>query len=178
MKLKFLKMFTMTAAVAAALTFSACGDDSPSGPTSSVNNDWRNYCIDAINKYRATEDAAPLKLAADDKLDCIDKQTANDLKTGKAHGHFGDCKESAQNSGPNISLARAGSDSSIVDTYLEMMWDEKKLVESGEKDPDKKEDYPSIGHYLNMRNTRYTSAACSIAKSADGKTGWFNVNFY
>ena len=60
-----------------------------------------------------------------------------------------------------------------------MMWEEEKaLVTSGERDPEKKEDYPYIGHYLNMKNTSYTKVACGIALSADGKKGWFNVNFY
>lgn len=60
-----------------------------------------------------------------------------------------------------------------------MMWeDEKALVTSGEKDPDKSEDYPAIGHYLNMRNTAYTKLACGIYVYDDGKKAWFNMNFY
>ena len=60
-----------------------------------------------------------------------------------------------------------------------MMWeDEKALVTSGERDPAKKEDYPYIGHYLNMKSTSYTKVACGISLSADGKTGWFNVDFF
>ena len=60
-----------------------------------------------------------------------------------------------------------------------MMWeDEKALVTSGQRDPDKKEDYPDIGHYLNMRKASYTKVACGIAISEDGTKGWFNMNFY
>ena len=59
-----------------------------------------------------------------------------------------------------------------------MMWDEKKLVESGERDPAKDSDYSYIGHYLNMRSTKYTKVACGFATSSDGKTGWLNINFF
>ena len=60
-----------------------------------------------------------------------------------------------------------------------MMWDdEKALVTSGERDPNKSEDYPYIGHYLNMKNTAYKSLACGISFSEDGSKAWFNMNFY
>jgi hypothetical protein len=60
-----------------------------------------------------------------------------------------------------------------------MMWEEEKaLVTSGERDPDNGDDYPYIGHYLNMKNKSYSKVACGIALSSDGKKGWFNVNFY
>ncbi len=140
--------------------------------------DWRNYCLEVINNYRATENLKPLTLAPEAKQSCADEQSAADLASGKAHGHFGDCGEFAQNSGPNIDLKWRDTEEKIVDTYLEMMWDEKKLVESGERDPAKKEDFSYIGHYLNMSSTKYTTVACGIAKKSDGTKGWFNVNFY
>jgi len=171
------KFFALTASLAA-LCLCACGDDSPNSPNASGSSEWREYCLDVINKYRATEDIAPLTLADESKQNCADKQSANDLKTNKAHGHFGDCGEFAQNSGPNISLSWIGSDSAIVDYYLKMMWDEKKLIESGERDPNKDSDFSYIGHYLNMSRKSAKSVACGLAKTSDGKTGWFNVNFY
>lgn len=171
------KFSVLMISFAAAATFYACGDSS-SGPATSGTSEWREYCLDVINKYRASESKAALTLADESKQSCTDKQAANDLKDNKAHGHFSDCGESAQNSGPNISLSWIGSDSAIVDYYLEMMWDEKKLIESGKRDPNKSEDYSYIGHYLNMSNTKYSSVSCGLAKSSDGKTGWFNVNFY
>lgn len=221
MKLNFVKAISMTAAVAATLMFSACGDDSSSGvsdevaenssssmaadddsktESSSSNSeaksssdkatensssdasenpaDWHDYCLDVINKYRATENLKPLILAPEAKQTCVEEQAAADLKSNKAHGHFGDCGEFAQNSGPNIDLKWQNTEEKIVDTYLEMMWSEKELVESGKRDPKNDSDYPYIGHYLNMSSTKYTMVACGIAKSADGKTGWFNVNFH
>lgn len=214
MKLKFFQMFSVTAAVAATLMFSACGDDSSSGASDEVtessssktedssssdavvdssNSDsanvsssgvsdeatsWRDYCLEVINKYRATEDLKPLTLAPEAKQTCVDEQAAADLASGKAHGHFGDCGEFAQNSGPNVDLKWRDTEEKIVDTYLEMMWSEKELVESGKRDPAKQEDYPYIGHYLNMSSTKYTTVACGIAKNSDGTKGWFNVNFH
>ena len=65
----------------------------------------------------------------------------------------------------------------VAKYYLDMMWGEKKLVESGERNLDKDEDYPYIGHYKNMRGD-YTKVACGIAVSEDGTTGWFDVNFH
>lgn len=139
---------------------------------------WRDYCLEVINGYRATEGIAPLTLADESKQECADKQSADDLAIGKGHAHFKACGEFSQNSGPNVPLTYYNTEKKIVDVYLEMMWNEKKLVESGEKDPNKDEDFPAIGHYLNMKRTSAKSVACGIAKSADGTKGWFNVNFY
>ncbi len=171
------KFSVLMISFAAAATFYACGDSS-SGPATSGTSEWREYCLDVINKYRASESKAALTLADESKQSCTDKQAANDLKDNKAHGHFGDCGEFAQNSGPNINLSWIKTEKEIVDTYLEMMWDEKKLVESGERKPSKSEDYSYIGHYLNMSSTKYTTVACGIAKNSDRTKGWFNVNFY
>ena len=52
MKFNFLKMFSITAAVAVSLMFSACGDDSSSGVSDEATS-WRNYCLEVINKYGA-----------------------------------------------------------------------------------------------------------------------------
>lgn len=141
---------------------------------------WRENCLDTINAYRATEGAAPLTLAADSLQTCTDKQAAADMEAGSAHGHFGSCHEMAQNTGPNINTQWMGTDTTkIAYYYSAMMWeDEKKLVTSGERDPNKDEDYSYIGHYLNMRNTKYTKVACGFAVSKDGKTAWLNMNFF
>ena len=144
-----------------------------------VASDWHDYCLEVVNAKRATEDLPPLARAAEDKEKCATEQSAADMEANKGHGHFGDCGESAQNSGPNINTAWYKTETAIVDTYVNMMWDdEKKLVTSGERDPNKSEDYSYIGHYLNMKNTRYSKLACGIAYSVDGKKAWFNMNFY
>jgi hypothetical protein len=144
-----------------------------------INEGWREDCLAKINEYRATENLKPLTLASEEKQTCADKQSADDLKTNEAHGHFGDCGEFAQNSGPNFSGNFQKNASAVAEYYLKMMWeDEKALVTSGKRDPEKKEDYPYIGHYLNMKNTSYTKVACGITLSEDGKKGWFNVDFF
>ena len=152
-------------------------------PESSASNsffseNWRQKCLDKINEYRATENLDPLTLAPEEKQTCTDKQAADDLASNKAHGHFGDCGEGAQNSGPNFNTSWRKTAVEVSDSYLKMMWeDEKALVTSGERDPDKKEDYSYIGHYLNMKGD-YKTVACGIALSDDGKKGWLNINFF
>ena len=141
------------------------------------NEGWRKDCLDKINEYRATENLPPYTLASEEKQNCADKQSADDLESGKAHGHFRECGEFAQNSGPNFSAASRNA-TAVAESYLEMMWNEKKLVESGEADLDNQEDFLKIGHYKNMHSSSYTKVACGIALSADGKKGWLNVNFY
>ena len=141
--------------------------------TGFINEGWREDCLAKINEYRATEDLKPLTLASEEKQTCADKQSADDLKTNEAHGHFGDCGEFAQNSGPNFSGSWQKNASAVAEYYLKMMWeDEKAKAEKGVTE------YAQIGHYLNMKNTSYTKVACGITLSEDGKKGWFNVDFF
>ena len=158
---------------------SSSSETSAKEDTGFINEGWRDDCLAKINEYRATESLSPLSLAAEEKQTCTEEAAAADLAENSPHGHFGDCGEFAQNSGPNFNTSWQKSASEVSAYYLKMMWEEEKaLVTSGERDPEKKEDYPYIGHYLNMKNTSYTKVACGIALSADGKKGWFNVNFY
>jgi hypothetical protein len=179
----FMNMFNkigITSAICAAALFTGCSDDSSSGTPVTAGMDeagWREQCLEIINEYRATENLEPVALADEEKQKCADEQAAADLASNKAHGHFGDCGEWAQNSGPNASMANDRKAADVAKYYLDMMWSEKELVERGERDLDKDEDYPYIGHYKNMRGD-YTKVACGIAVSEDGTTGWFNVNFH
>lgn len=144
-----------------------------------IDEGWRDECLRLANEYRATEGVAPLELADDEKQLCAINQAAADMADNKAHGHFKECGEWAQNSGPNFPTSWRTSATAAVQYYIKMMWeDEKALVTSGQRDPDKKEDYSYIGHYLNMRKASYTKVACGIAISEDGTKGWFNMNFY
>lgn len=172
-----MKNFTRAILILASATLYACSDDSSTAANYS-DNSWKEYCVDAINKYRATEDLPAYDFADESKQSCADKQSAKDLSTNKAHGHFGDCDEYGQNSAPNVTLAYYADDNATIDYYLEMMWNEKKLIESGDRDPDNRDDFYAIGHYLNMSSKRFTAAACGYAKSSDGKSGWININFY
>ena len=157
---------------------SAKAPSSSAATNSFFSDNWRQACLDKINEYRATENLGPLTLAPEEKQTCTDKQAGDDLAENKAHGHFQACGEWAQNSGPNFSTSWRKTAIEVSDAYLKMMWeDEKALVTSGERDPQKSEDYPYIGHYLNMKGN-YKTVACGIALSDDGKKGWFNVNFF
>lgn len=140
---------------------------------------WRDECLRLANEYRATEGVAPLELADEDVQWCTVQQAAADLAENTPHGHTRMCGIGAQNSGPNFSTSWRASATAVVKGFLKMMWDdEKALVTSGERDPNKDEDYTYIGHYLNMRNSAYTKLSCGIALTEDGKKGWFNMNFY
>jgi hypothetical protein len=140
---------------------------------------WRDECLRLANEYRATEGVAPLVLADEDVQWCTVQQAAADLAENSPHGHSSMCGIGAQNSGPNFSTTWRKSATAVVQGFLKMMWDdEKALVTSGERDPEKSEDYSYIGHYLNMRNSAYTKLSCGIALSEDGTKGWFNMNFY
>ena len=157
---------------------SSAKSSSSSAEKSFFSKSWREDCLAKINEYRATENLDPLTLAPEEKQTCTDNQAADDLASNKAHGHFGDCGEGAQNSGPNFSTSWRKTATEATDAFLKMMWeDEKALVISGERDPDKKEDYSYIGHYLNMKGN-YKTVACGIALTEDGKKGWLNINFF
>jgi hypothetical protein len=151
---------------------------SSSAEKSFFSETWREDCLAKINEYRATENLDPLTLAPEEKQTCTDQEAADDLAENKAHGHFGNCGEGAQNSGPNFNTSWRKTATEATEAFLKMMWeDEKALVTSGERDPDKREDYSYIGHYLNMKGN-YKTVACGIALTEDGKKGWLNINFF
>ena len=157
---------------------SSSAKSSSSAEKSFFSETWREDCLAKINEYRATENLDPLTLAPEEKQTCTDQEAADDLAENKAHGHFGNCGEGAQNSGPNFNTSWRKTATEATDAFLKMMWeDEKALVTSGERDPDKKEDYSYIGHYLNMKGN-YKTVACGIALTEDGKKGWLNINFF
>lgn len=137
----------------------------------STQDAWRDSCVAIINAYRESVNVKSIVRNVD-KESCTDAEAAADLSENSAHGHFGNCGEFAQNSGPNISTAYFSDEFKIVQAYLLMMWKEKELADAGDTV------YMNIGHYLNMKNSQVESVACGIAYSEDGKTAWFNVNFF
>lgn len=162
----------------AASSSSSAKSSSSSAEKSFFSETWREDCLAKINEYRATENLDPLTLAPEEKQTCTDQEAADDLAENKAHGHFGNCGEGAQNSGPNFNTSWRKTATEATEAFLKMMWeDEKALVTSGKRDPDKKEDYSYIGHYLNMKGN-YKTVACGIALTEDGKKGWLNINFF
>ena len=161
---------TSSAASAASATLTPLLDYELTQPF--IDEGWRDECLKLLNEYRATEDLEPMTLADAEKQQCAIDQAAADMADNAAHGHFGDCGESAQNSGPNFSTSWRSNATGAVQYYEMAMWEkEKAKVEQGITE------YQQIGHYLNMKNS-YSKVACGIAISADGKKGWCNMNFY
>lgn len=158
-------------------------------PSSSSSKDspastFRNRCLEIVNSYRALEDVAPLSLASEAMQTCADEQAALDLAGGTAHAHMAYCKPKAgaysmaQNTAPSISVSRYPTQDTMLVVYNKLMYDEKLLIDSGQRDPNKQEDYSYIGHYLNMMNVKYSYLACGIAYNADSSKAWININFY
>lgn len=133
----------------------------------------QDLCLKIVNDYRASESILPLNRATQAQDSCTLAQSALDLEEKKAHGHFGKCKERAQNTGPSISLKHYNTETKILTAYLKMMWeDEKEMVLNGETE------YNKIGHYLNMKNESYHSLACEIAYDETRSVAWLNMNFF
>ncbi len=100
--------------------------------SSSENTSFQDLCVQLANEYRTTEDLSPLSRASLTQESCTQDQASQDLKSGVAHGHFGSCEESAQNTAPSINVAFYKSEEEMLKKYLKMMWvDEKQLVLEG-----------------------------------------------
>lgn len=87
-----------------------------------IDDGWRDECLKLANEYRATEGVAPLTLADDDKQLCAITQAAADMADNAPHGHFRDCDEWAQNSGPNFSTSWKSNATAAAQYYIKMMW--------------------------------------------------------
>lgn len=133
--------------------------DSGAAPTPPVGNNAQDICVSEINKWRATENLPPLQRwnAAET---CTDGECKTDSETGKSHSAFGRCTEQAQNECPGWS----GKPEQMIVGCLKMMWDEK-FKPAAEQ-----------GHYINMKNTRYTKVACGFYVTPAGKV-WAIQNF-
>jgi hypothetical protein len=160
-------------ALALGLALSGCSSDEDGGDTE--KNDGQDdvnvetdaayaaassHCVDKINEYRKTLDLPPYKRWADSE-GCADAEAKSDSETGKAHGAFGKCGESAQNECPGWK----GTPDSIIDGCLEMMWKEGPG-----------EDFQKHGHYLNMSNKEFTKVACGFFVTDEGKV-WSVHNY-
>jgi len=110
-------------------------------------------CVDAINRYRATLNRAPLARWTEAE-GCGDDQARSDAASGQAHGAFGQCGESAQNECPNW----PGPAETMIGGCLQMMWDEGPGS-----------DYSKHGHYINMSNPGYSQVACGFYTKPDGR---------
>jgi hypothetical protein len=113
----------------------------------------RVACVDEINRYRATLGLAALA-GWTSAAACADGQSKSDSESGKAHGAFGKCGESAQNECPNW----PGPAETLIKGCLKMMWDEGPG-----------EDFATHGHYINMSSTKYKAVACGFYQMPGGK---------
>jgi hypothetical protein len=135
--------------------------DGATGMTTDALASGRQACLEKINGFRATLSLAPLTRWTAQEA-CSDAAAKSDSETGKGHGAFGACTESAQNECPNwksVASITAGGG------CLDDMWSEGPGA-----------DFATHGHYLNMSNTKYTRVACGFHVTPDGHV-WAVQNF-
>ena len=127
-------------------------------PVAALSGDFGQDCVDRINQFRWVCQCLPPLARWNDAESCTDQQSADDQASGIAHDNFGACGENAQNTCPNW-----GSEGQIIDSCLQMMWDE------GPGEP-----FAEHGHYINMSSLSYSKVACG--RSSNGGV-WSNQNF-
>jgi hypothetical protein len=117
-------------------------------------------CVDKINEYRSS-----LKLAAYERWveeeTCTNGEAKSDSESGKPHGAFGSCGESAQNECPGWS----GPPEKMISDCLSLMWSEGPGT-----------DFSKHGHYINMSNPNYKQVSCGFHVTSDGQV-WATQNF-
>lgn len=123
------------------------------------SGNFHQDCVDRINQFRWECQCLPPLERWKDAEGCTDNQAGKDQKSGVAHGEFGSCDESAQNTCPNW-----GSEEQVITGCLQAMWNE------GPGEP-----FSAHGHYINMSNPNYTKVACGMSNSSGGV--WSNQNF-
>jgi hypothetical protein len=120
----------------------------------------RARCVQRINEYRARV-GAPALAQRTDKEACADGQARSDAATRRAHGAFGQCRESSQNECPGWPDALEV----VVDRCLAMMFAEGPG--SG----------PEHGHYVNMTDRQVRGVACGVSRGANGEV-WMIHDFF
>jgi hypothetical protein len=120
----------------------------------------RARCVQRINEHRARVGVAALGQRTD-KEPCADAQAQSDAASRRAHGAFGQCRESSQNECPGWPDALEV----VVDRCLAMMFAEGPG--SG----------PEHGHYVNMTDPQVRGVACGIARGANGEV-WIVHDYF
>lgn len=159
------------------------GTGGSSGSTADPFAEARQICIDKINELRATKGLPPYQRWTSAET-CVDQQATDDEKTGQPHNAWSTHKFACDGYGSAQNECLGGGAGGIVNC-LEMMWAEKdqagcsgcdQCTSSGgcaDCDFYGSQTGDVCGHYLNMRATWFTMAACGF--SADG--GWAAINF-
>lgn len=119
---------------------------------------FRQQCVNTINRYRATLNLPALKHWKNQES-CVDNEAKSDSEVEKAHASMGRCGERAQNACPGWSSVQ-----STVTDCLKDMWNE------GPGEP-----YSAHGHYINMTG-QYTQVACGFYQTPSGEI-WAIQNF-
>ena len=132
----------------------------PSGPAAG-GFDAGGYCVDVINRYRATQNLPPLQRDAS-RESCAAGEAQKDGVSGNAHGAFGACGEFAQNECPGW----PNDPKSTLDGCIQSMWNEGPGA-----------DFQAHGHYLNMSSPKYTHVFCGLAPAPHGSL-WVVHDFY
>jgi len=127
----------------------------PNNPFDSASQ----ICVDTINEHRASINLPPYARWTDAE-GCSDGEAESDSSSGKAHGAFGTCMESAQNECPGW----PGPPAQMIPNCLQMMWDEGPG------------DFSEHGHYVNMSSTQYKKVSCGFFTMANGSV-WAVQNF-
>lgn len=117
-----------------------------------ASQDAAQRCVDDINRYRATKGLPALARWTDGEP-CAITESADDSRTGQAHGTFGRCKEHAQNACPGWPAPAT----TAIDGCLQAMWNEGPGS------------FPDHGHYENMVDTHSKKVACGIYTMPNGR---------
>jgi hypothetical protein len=121
---------------------------SPSAsPSASDASSVAQLCVDEINRYRATLGLRALERASDREA-CADGQIRDDAQSGKWHGRFGACGESAQNECSASPTEKAD----MIKGCLRGMWNEG----------------PGGGHYENMKSASASKVWCGFHTTPSG----------
>ncbi|MBI3203272.1 MAG: hypothetical protein HYZ29_17160, partial [Myxococcales bacterium] len=129
------------------------------GASGDAFESYRVKCVEQINTYRATLGLPPYQRWTSAEA-CTDGEAKSDSETGKAHGAFPSCSESAQNECPGYPSLDA-----TVTTCLAQMWAEGPGA-----------DFQQHGHYINMSSKSYGKVSCGFYKTAGGSV-WAIQNF-
>lgn len=156
-----------------------------SGGTSTTDpyEQARQLCIDYMNQLRATKGLPPYQRWTSAEA-CVDLQATDDEQTGTPHGAWSAKKFSCNGygSGQNECL---GGGAAGIKGCLDMMWAEKDQPGcagcdacTGPGGCANCDFYGSqtgdvCGHYVNMRATWFSMAACGFSSAG----GWAAINF-
>jgi hypothetical protein len=141
-----------------------CGSDSSSssgnsagssGSSGGTGTTAEEICVATMNDYRKAQGLAPYTRWTDNEA-CTASQAASDGASGKAHGAFGQCGESAQTECPGW----PGPPETMIPKCLAMMMGEG----------------PGGGHHDAIMSAKYTKVSCGFAAAKSGDI-WAVQNF-